>query len=134
MKPLGEGEITDVEIHARSIWCNAIFTYADQEYEIVFSKSFDENIRTEMVELTSVERKRDNKQVDQDDILWDKIKDKVMVWDHTLEFNIELPRDWLNILRRLTDKIAQGGTMPPEEQMMMHLILAQIRIQLQKLM
>jgi hypothetical protein len=134
MKPLDEGEITEVEVHARSVWCNAVFSYADQEYDIVFSKSFDENIYVETVELTSVIRKHDNKQIDTNDIIWKKIKDKIMVWDHALELTVEIPRDWLTILRKLTDRVMQGGEYPPEEQVMMHMILVQIRTQLRQMM
>ena len=115
------GKIRDVEVQNRTEWFTAVYVgNGGQEFEVVFTKSRDENIGFEEQELVNVER--GGKTVPSDDAIWKEIQGQLDASDgegcsdfRSVRFTIEINRDWLETLDSLVEMIMSNPGQSPEE-------------------
>ena len=111
--------IKNVEVQGFTQWINS--TYIDdlgQEYEVVFTKSYTENIGFEERTVVNIE-KSENVVYDGDPI-WDKIRKAVEEFeeeakDGEKEFTVKIDMNWLKTLSELIEQILVCSPCSPEE-------------------
>ena len=111
--------IKNVEVQAFTQWITT--TYIDdsgQEYEVVFTKSYTENIGFEKREVVNIEKSGDV--VDDGDPIWEEIRKAVEEFEEEAkggekEFTVKIDMNWLETLLELIEQILVCSPCSPEE-------------------
>ena len=101
-------KLKDIQVHGKTEWLNAIYTDATgEEFEVVFTRSVDENSSHELRELTTVEQAE--KTLSCEHPIWNEIEKLVVEaeWEETIDYRnvhfvIKINRNWLDVLQELT--------------------------------
>lgn len=114
------GQLKNIEVQSTLEWMNAIYVDdAGQEYEVVFTKCFDENIGCESRELANVEK--DGSTISYEEPVWNEIHGQVQAVElncssqDSIKFTVEISKDWLEALSSLTKWVLAGSKASPEE-------------------
>jgi hypothetical protein len=107
--------LRSIELQSTLQWMNAIYIdNSGQEYEVVFTKYFGENIGCENREVVNVEK--DDTSVKYEEPIWIEIQEAVNNWkDENVKFTVEIDREWLDTLESLTEWVLNSSKASPEE-------------------
>ena len=127
-------EIRDIEVQSYTHWINGRYVDASgQEYEVVFTRSYDENIGYESRELVNVEK--DGAAIDSDDPIWKEIQEQMQTVEFeetpdykNIQFKILIDKGWLETLESLMEMILNSSQSSPEEALEV-VIFSQIKVQ-----
>ena len=109
------GTLKNVETQSTLEWMNAIYVdNSGLEYEIVFTKYFDENIGCENREVVNVEK--DDAPVKYEEPIWNEIQEAVNnCKDENVKFTVGISRDLLDALESLIEWVLADSKASPEE-------------------
>lgn len=129
------GTLKNIETQSTLEWMNSIFTDdSGEEYEVVFTRSYDMNIGYESRELVNVEK--EGTPVFPESPVWDEIQKQIQSVElernyDSIKFSIEISRDWLEALDSLIGWVLAGSKASPEEALEIG-IFSQIKEQLKQ--
>lgn len=129
------GALKNIETQSTLEWMNALYEDEAGEYEVVFTRSFDENIGYESRELVNVEK--DGTPIFPEDPIWNEIQGQIQAAElgsshRTMKFSVEISRDWHDALDSLIELVLAGSKASPEEALEIG-IFSQIREQRDKI-
>ena len=113
-------KIENVEVQSWSEWVSASYLDSEgREYELVFTRSYDENGGFEQCELVNIEK--DGKMIDSDKDIWHEIQKQLenLDWEgcsefRSVRFTIEVDRDWLETLDSLVEMVMSNPGLSSE--------------------
>ena len=73
------GRISGIEVQSCTIWVTAKYEDDGEEYEIVFTKTLEDNLNYEVKEVVSIEKLGIS--LPDDHPIWDEIQDKILTAD-----------------------------------------------------
>lgn len=125
------GIIKNVEPHSNVEWMSGIYTdNAGQEFEFVFTRTYDLNSRHEEREVVNVEQSCEP--IDCDNPVWKEIQKAVNEWDsEDVKFTVEICRELIEALDNLTEQVLVCSPLSPEEAIEAS-VFSQIKQQRQK--
>lgn len=109
------GTLRNIEFQSSLNWMNAIYVdNSGVDYEVVFTKYFDENIGCENREVVNIEK--DDTPVNYEEPVWNEIQEAVNNWkDENVKFTVEINKEWIEALESLTEWVLAGSKASPEE-------------------
>ena len=128
------GTLKSIEVQSTLNWMNALYEDDTGEYEVVFTRSYDENIGYESRELVNVEK--DGTPVFPESPIWDEIQKQIQAVElerncDSIKFSVEISKDWLESLDSLIELVLAGSKCSPEEALEIG-IFSQIKEQLKQ--
>ena len=127
-------KLSQIEVQSYTLCLTANYQDDDgEEYEIVFTKTYEDNLGYEEREVVNIEK--DGNVVDLDNPIWEEIEKAVKqltreeTEPYRKRFTIEVEQSWLDALQGMADAILQQPTHTPEGALEFS-IFAQIQKQL----
>ena len=112
-------------------WMSGIYTDSNgQEYEFVFTRTYDLNSRHEEREMVNVEQGCEP--IDCENPVWKEIQKAISEWEsEDMRFTVEINREWIEALDNLTEQVLVCSPLSPEEAIEVS-VFSQIKQQRQK--
>lgn len=128
------GTLKSIQPQSTLDWMNALYQDDSGEYEVVFTRSYDENIGYESRELVNVEKA--GAPIYPEEPIWKEIQEQIQAAElgdehDSISFTVEVNKGLLEPLDNLIAMVLSGSKASPEEALEIG-IFSQIQEQLRK--